>query len=173
MDVKLDQVAELAGVAKGTIYLYFRNKEDLFCECLLDDTLELHQRTEQIIAGKEKIPTRLRKLIDLQNEAYSRKGPLIQKLSQSEHAFPLSNEVIRRLHDHLRKVLELNSRLFQEGIESGEFSDHLTASQMAVIFMQIFDLNVKFQLFNVPRLEPEDVFSALMKLFGKEQGVTR
>jgi AcrR family transcriptional regulator len=32
----LDEVAQEAGIAKGTLYLYFRDKEDLFCSTLLN-----------------------------------------------------------------------------------------------------------------------------------------
>ena len=32
----LDEVAQEAGIAKGTLYLYFKDKEDLFCSSLLN-----------------------------------------------------------------------------------------------------------------------------------------
>jgi TetR/AcrR family fatty acid metabolism transcriptional regulator len=164
--VKLDQVAEDAGVAKGTIYLYFRSKEDLFCECLLGDTPGWHARAKRIIALKIPAADRLHRLIDLQAEAYRKKGPLIQQMLQMGPTLPLSPDILSRVHAHLQGIIELDSQLFQEGIETGEFSNSFTAAQMAVIFLQIFDLNVKFRLFHVPPLEPQDVFTALMKLFG-------
>jgi len=110
-DVKLDQVAEQAGVAKGTIYLSFKSKEDLFCECLLHDTAEVYQRAEKIISGSGSATARLRKLVDLQKEEYERKGPLIQQMLQMRPAFPLSAGVIARLHDHLRRLVDLDSLL--------------------------------------------------------------
>ena len=167
-DVKLDQVASQAGVAKGTIYLYFRSKEELFCECLLDDTPRWYEQIERIITGQGTATDRLSQLVFLQAEAYAKKGPLIQNFIQMGPTLSLSSDVIARLHDHLRQVVELDSRLFQEGIESGEFSDRFTAAQMAIIFMQIFDLNLKFQMFKVPLFNPQDVFAALLKLFGTQ-----
>ncbi|HNW36627.1 MAG TPA: TetR/AcrR family transcriptional regulator [Candidatus Ozemobacteraceae bacterium] len=165
-DVKLDLVAEKAGVAKGTIYLSFKSKEDLFCECLLHDTPDWYHRIEGIIAENDSATARLRKLVDLQADAYARKGPLIQQMIQMCPTFPVSTEIITRLHDHLRQIVELDSRLFQQGIDAGEFPGPFTALQMAIIFIQIFDLNVKFQMFRVSLLQPEDVHTALLKLFG-------
>lgn len=167
-DVKLDRVAEQAGVAKGTIYLYFRSKEDLFCECLLHDHDSIYRRAEAIIAGKGRAAARLQKLVGLQAEAFARKGPMIQQMIQMGPTFPLKSEVITRVHEHLRRVVDINSRLFREGIESGEFSGRFSARQMAVILLQVFDLNVKFRLFQVPALAPRDVSAALIKLFGPQ-----
>lgn len=45
-ETKMSQVAERAGIAKGTIYLYFKNKEELF--------LAVTQRDcEGFLAGRE------------------------------------------------------------------------------------------------------------------------
>ncbi len=167
-DVKLDRVAGQAKVAKGTIYLYFRSKEDLFCECLLHDHDDIYRRAEAIIAGKGTAAARLQKLVDLQAEAFARKGPLIQQMIQMGPTFPMKSEVISRVHEHLRRVVDLNSRLFREGLAAGEFSGRFSARQMAVILLQVFDLNVKFRLFQVPALAPKDVSAALIKLFGPQ-----
>lgn len=40
-EVKLDEVAERAGIGKGTIYLYFRDKENLFFEVTMSGFEEL------------------------------------------------------------------------------------------------------------------------------------
>ncbi|NLI78035.1 MAG: TetR/AcrR family transcriptional regulator [Candidatus Riflebacteria bacterium] len=167
-DVKLDRVAEQAKVAKGTIYLYFQSKEDLFCECLLHDHDGIYRRAEAIIAGKGTAAARLQKLVDLQAEAFARKGPMIQQMIQMGPTFPLKSAVITRVHAHLRRVVDINSRLFREGIDSGEFSGRFSPRQMAVILLQVFDLNVKFRMFQVPALAPRDVSAALVKLFGHQ-----
>ncbi|MBF0407364.1 MAG: TetR/AcrR family transcriptional regulator [Candidatus Riflebacteria bacterium] len=164
-DVKLDKVAEEAGVAKGTIYLYFRNKEDLFCECLIHDNADNYQRAEDIISEKATASVRLKKLVELQDEIYQKKGPLVQQMIQMAPALPISPDGMKILHDHLRRIIDQHSRLFQQGIDSGEFSSRFSADQMAVIFVQIFDLKLKFQMFHIQPLTPEDIFDSLIKMF--------
>jgi AcrR family transcriptional regulator len=56
-DIVLDDVAKEAGVAKGTLFLYFKSKEELFTEALSDlaDALgqELGALIKAEISGKE------------------------------------------------------------------------------------------------------------------------
>jgi len=164
-EVKLDLIAERAGVAKGTIYLYFTSKEALFCECLLPSQ-DWFEQASRIIEGRGSIHDRLLALIELQNDIYTQKGPLIQQMLQFESSLSFSPQIMSRVQSHLRHVVMLNSRLFQEGIDSGVFADRLTAEQMAVIFIQIFDLRVKFEALRVKPLENHDIFNALLRLFG-------
>src|ERR1700687_2633793 len=44
-DATMDDVAEEAGVAKGTLYLYFRSKREIFVESLRQGFIALHDET--------------------------------------------------------------------------------------------------------------------------------
>lgn len=50
-DIVLDEVAKEAGVAKGTLFLYFRNKEDLFSAVFEDLVDQLGGSLEGLKAG--------------------------------------------------------------------------------------------------------------------------
>src|SRR4051794_6865291 len=57
-DVVLDDVARRAKLAKGTLYLYFKDKEDLFVAVFDDLVDRLEQRIENIdpsLSGKERL----------------------------------------------------------------------------------------------------------------------
>ena len=49
-EVKLDEIAKRAGVGKGTLYLYFKNKEELFVELAGAGTTEMATRIREITA---------------------------------------------------------------------------------------------------------------------------
>ncbi len=55
----MDEIAETAGVAKGTVYLYFPSKRDLFLATLRAGVLELHEevmrRTASANGAEEKV----------------------------------------------------------------------------------------------------------------------
>lgn len=55
----VDSIAKRAGVAKGTVYLYYRCKEDILRQVLEEDLAELRDRTVPIIAGAGTIEDRL------------------------------------------------------------------------------------------------------------------
>jgi len=54
-DITMNQVAEQAGLVKGTLYLYFATKEELFLELLRD---QLHGWFWELEAGLELLPRR-------------------------------------------------------------------------------------------------------------------
>jgi len=51
MATKLDDVAKQAGVSKGTVYLYFQNKEDLFRAVVQEMVLPEIERIEKVISS--------------------------------------------------------------------------------------------------------------------------
>jgi AcrR family transcriptional regulator len=48
--VRLDDVAEAAGVGKGTVYIYFKNKEELYYSLVYEGLAELVDRCRVLIA---------------------------------------------------------------------------------------------------------------------------
>src|SRR5450755_2194892 len=48
--VRLDDVAEAAGVGKGTVYIYFKNKEELYYSLVYEGLAELVERCRARIA---------------------------------------------------------------------------------------------------------------------------
>jgi AcrR family transcriptional regulator len=54
-EVKLDQVASAAKVGKGTVYLYFKNKEDLYISLIHDGFAQLVDRLKEQL-GREDLP---------------------------------------------------------------------------------------------------------------------
>lgn len=63
---RLEDVAARAGVSKGTVYLYFSNKEELFRSAVRDSLLPYIESGEERIAGHQGDP------LDLLRELYER-----------------------------------------------------------------------------------------------------
>jgi len=77
-EVTLDEVAKVAKVGKGTIYLHFRNKDDLFYQTILfgmDELIELlHNKLPENIPFKEKLFIMCKIIYDF----FKSKKPIIQ-----------------------------------------------------------------------------------------------
>src|SRR6187549_3853455 len=56
----MDGIAQAAGVAKGTVYLYYRSKEDIFRQILDEDLAHLQEETVPLIGGAGSIEDKLR-----------------------------------------------------------------------------------------------------------------
>lgn len=132
-NARLQDIAERAGVSKGTIYLYFPNKEELFREMVRQTAVAAIERAEQA----ETLGTPTRQLL-----AYMRaywvfvRSPVfmtIYRLVLGElHQFPdlakfYADEVVARGQ-------RLLSGIIRRGIDAGEFRliDPMIAARMLV-----------------------------------------
>jgi AcrR family transcriptional regulator len=161
---RLDDIAQRAGVAKGTIYLYFDNKEELFREVIrhtLIDRLDA-ARSEIAAMGRDVSATAmLRRYADswwafLITPGYQ----AVYRLVIGElHRFPdlaafYAQEVVSRAHALMRPIVE-------RGIATGEFRamDPAVASRMMSAMFSTHALWVcKQQIFKaVAPLNPDEV----------------
>ena len=51
----MDEIAIDAGISKGTIYLYFENKEDIFNELLSSEALEMERYLYRKVKNEESV----------------------------------------------------------------------------------------------------------------------
>jgi len=81
----MQEIAEEAGIAKGTIYLYFDNQQDLL-ERTVDGALsKLHERLEQALAATGKFRQRLRNLIQTQVDFFDAHHDLFRLYSAMKY----------------------------------------------------------------------------------------
>lgn len=115
---KMEEIAQQAGVGKGTIYEYFSSKENLFCETL-KESMEIYGRL--ITEEMEKGQTVREKLFRLIKKTYE----------IGEQFRPLANIVILErsiidkdfmewiMEEHLSR-LQVLEQIIREGVERGE-----------------------------------------------------
>ncbi len=119
---KLDEVAARAGVSKGTLYLYFSSKEELFKAVIQQGILPVLEQGEEMLAQHSGDAASL--LRDLINRWWELVGSTklagIPKLIISEAGnFP---DVARYFHDSVtRRIDVLLGNVLRAGIEKGEF----------------------------------------------------
>ena len=119
--VLMSDVAEAAGVGKGTLYTYFKNKEDLYLSVLYSGFAQLVDRiqrnlTEQKIGPVEKLEAAIREIVQF---AY-----------QNPHMFELMRTVpLRDVIDDAQwsskrnELKSLIASIIRRGIASGDFVD--------------------------------------------------
>jgi AcrR family transcriptional regulator len=117
---RLDDVAARAGITKGTLYLYFRNKEDLFKAVVRQELVPNIERAEAMVA-QSALPSLmlLEQLVTLFSAIMRSPLSALPKLVLTEASnFPdlarfYLEEVVDRGKSLLRRVLE-------RGVETGE-----------------------------------------------------
>lgn len=164
---RLEDVARRAGVTKGTLYLYFRNKEELF-EAVIRQSLVPHIEGLEAAVGeaKEPVSVLLKRLIAGWPEVMSSPAGAIPKLVIAEAGnFP---ELARfYLHEVVHRSLAVIRQVIQTGIDRGEFRPvHIDTTVMCVIAPMIFAMLWRHSLglYEEVRLDPETLCGTHLQL---------
>jgi AcrR family transcriptional regulator len=118
--VTMDRVAEAAGVAKGTLYLYFPSKDALYLG-VLSDGLDTAYRT-YMASADPKLPVveRMRRSIAVMVEFYDQRRDFLQFYATEE---PRLSEARNRIIDGSReRGFNFFATLIEEGIRVGVFT---------------------------------------------------
>ncbi len=124
---RLDDVAKRAGVAKGTIYLYFRDKESLFQELVRSMLSPLVGAIEATPAGDLPIRVAAEAIVDLfVREIYgTRRKDVIRLIIAEGPHFPKLAEFYYR--EVIARVLAAMRALLARAVERGELSSDALA----------------------------------------------
>lgn len=120
---RVNDVAEAAGVAGGTIYLYFKNKDDLLISVFEDrmDTILDLLRTE--LAAEETTAARLRRFIEMHLELVERDRALADVLAVELRQ---SSKFVREYRaQKFYDYLGVAESILQEGVEDGTFRSNI------------------------------------------------
>ena len=154
---RLDDVAQQAGVSKGTLYLYFENKEELFKAVVREHLVPALEAAEDFIEQFDGPSGELLKLSILNwwKRIGETKVSGISKLMMAESGnFP---EVARFYHEEVVSRGEaLIVRILQRGMASGEFRTLDVEHAKLVIVAPVLMLMLWRHSFTGCRTEPID-----------------
>ncbi len=119
----MEEIAAAAGVAKGTVYLYFQSKDDLIQALITRVGENILQDVEASLEAPGTPPEKLIRMVSVLLEYLNRERLLFpiyaRELLQGRQA---SREGFRRRYQELEeKFVTLVTRLFAEGIAAGQF----------------------------------------------------
>jgi TetR/AcrR family transcriptional repressor of nem operon len=121
--VTMEEIAAAAGVAKGTIYLYFQGKEDLIQDLITQVGEQMLADIEAIVQGSGTPLEKIQQVASL----------LLDYLMRERALFPAyARDLLRggrgtattywqHLQEMEEKFVTMVTRLFADGIESGQF----------------------------------------------------
>ena len=170
---RLDDVARRAGVAKGTIYLHFRDKEALFQELVRSVLSPLVGMLETIAQTDAPLRSLAERIVDVfVNEIYAtRRKDVIRLIITEGPRFPKLAEFYYR--EVLSRVIRAMRGLLRHAIDRGELDNEAILRFPQLLVAPVLVAIIWSGLFD--RFEPLDV-RALMRahldlLFG--EGGTR
>jgi AcrR family transcriptional regulator len=166
---RLDDVAAQAGVSKGTLYLYFANKEELFKAVVRENVLPVIGEAEGVVDAYEGPSAQLfRKIILGWWELIGNtKLSGITKLMMAEACnFP---EVAKFYHDEvISRSNAMIMRMLERGIERGEFRRIDLVQAMNIVVAPMLMLMMWKHSFNTcgaATVSPDEYLNSFIDLF--------
>ncbi len=140
---RLDDVAARAGVSKGTLYLYFSSKEDLFKAVIREGIVPALEHGESVVSGFEGSTAELLRWIIhgwWQLIGATRFGGIPKLMISEARNFP---EVANFYHEAvIVRGRNLLGQVLKRGIETGEFRDLDVAVAVDVMFAPVLLLAI-------------------------------
>ncbi len=142
---KVHDIAKAAGVSQGTLYLYFKSKEDIFEQFLKMHAGMFESFAERITAGATDPRDKLKRLI-----------PGMCQATQNEHASILLDvwaAMIRepeRFHseENLTNAREMIQDILDEGVQAGIFDEIDSHSLASALMGMQYGLQVLWMMNN-------------------------
>lgn len=160
----IDDIALAASLGKGTIYLYFKSKDEIFLRSVQQEMQGLLAKIREAIAGDGGTEARLRRYM------IARFGYLEELLARFDHRVEIlqdSNDqpgMEKLRNDYVRVEAELVRTIIDDGIKQGEIScsDPELVSTAIVMMMFACCLDWFHQGESLPRANKVEIMIKLL-----------
>jgi TetR/AcrR family fatty acid metabolism transcriptional regulator len=126
-NAKVSEIAKAAQVADGTIYLYFKNKEDILIQVFIDAMDEILRRQESALAALEAANkadpgSRLREFIRVHFESVAESRAMAEVITVELRQ---SSKFMRNTDmKPFGRYLGIIKRIVEDGVRTGVFASH-------------------------------------------------
>lgn len=136
----IDEIAKEAELAKGTIYLYFKNKRELFYSLVEEKTEYLMNLLQKEAKREENAVEKLSAIVKHQLEFYEANRDFFKIITSESSRFELGlkDELRKKIMDRYLKYIDIVSQVIEEGMKEGKFKA-LDAKKMAATLRGIID----------------------------------
>ena len=133
---KMDNIAETANLSKGTLYLYFKSKEELFyaisennIKALKEQLSVLFTKSEDLILDSQKFYVNFRKASEQSDKVF------LETIAESSR-----NQRLQEMLYHQRmKVLDIVTEYLKLQIKKGFFRSDIDIDAVAVGLVSLYD----------------------------------
>lgn len=161
---QVSKIAKKANVADGTIYLYFKNKEDILISVFRERMGQFIHKIKNAIEDKQTASEKLLTLIQM-HYAQLTESPYLAKVTQLELR-QSKPELRREINKVLKSYLDVIDSIIEHGIKEKEIRDDIHPRLMRQMIFGTIDETVTTWVMKNERYnlldQVEDVHSLLL-----------
>ncbi len=170
----MEDIAKEAELSAGTLYLYFKSKDELYASLCLRVLQFINIKVDHVVSDTTTAyEDKQTALMEAMYEVYEY-DPLILNnmfhLQSSETLKSLSPELLNDINELARKALRSMAAMFEEGIERGKVVDKKPLA-LADIVWSLFSGIVLWEeskkLISIERYALRETFEAALDIFGR------
>jgi TetR/AcrR family fatty acid metabolism transcriptional regulator len=113
------QIARKAGVADGTIYLYFENKEDILLQFFAYKTRQIFDKFQKVVTKSDTAETKLRNLVSSHLKEFQDNMEMAIVFQAETRQVRQSEAIKSHIREISRKYRELVGEIVEEGQREG------------------------------------------------------
>ena len=123
--VTMHQIAEKAEFAIGTLYCFFKNKEDLYRDLMLEKAMEFRETILAALAGTDGPVEKLRRYVTTKGAMFRANIPVLRLYFVEAHgeSYVLMGDGDSELRNCRLVIQEALAAVFQEGIQAKIFQE--------------------------------------------------
>ena len=139
--VTVDEIAEKAKLSKATLYLYYKNKDELYVAAMLEGFQGLEERLTKVIKSRKGIEEKLKgfgfAFLDymLENRKFFR---MTQHYLAEEFHARISSDPAQFVQMEISRHVQYMVDLIQQGIDHGLFKEGLNARHFTTVMWRTF-----------------------------------
>ena len=161
----IEEIANDARIAKGTIYLYFDNKTDIYKKLVEEELRTFTTQFSDIISDDIGVGEKIRKLFYITVDYYSNNNFLKSTLvGDDEMVLPFVAMEGQKIQE--KEIVALIKKLLEKGIEEGEVRDDLDINKVAYLLYH-FGLFLVIKEFSPDKKYP---FKEMLKIMNNLLG---
>jgi len=132
-NAKIHEISDKAGIAIGTFYLYFKNKEEILVKIFESVWENLFNLIETIDANVSDPIEKFHKVIDAVFDMFDKKPELATIFVNEHHHIVTRNN--RQLHSNYKKTLSICENALNQGKKKGVYASDIDAVAFSSFFL--------------------------------------
>ena len=119
----MNEIAETAEFGTGTLYKYFKSKEDLYFTLIDEKAEEINHLVKAELAKKTSAIERVKKVLGLQFEFIERNRDFFRIYISERNRFEwtVKDDLGKGIHNKMVAYIKVLAQVMKQGIETGEF----------------------------------------------------